>query len=65
MEDLPNLSMSMKTAVVFEQFRQIGSSTLLRKLFFAHKLDLMLDCTLTIISVIFNYAGPFFLKKIL
>jgi hypothetical protein len=64
-EDLPNLSMSMKTAVVFDHFRQIGSSTLLRKLFIANKLDLLLDCSLTIVSVILNYAGPFFLKKIL
>lgn len=64
-EDLPNLSMSMKTAVVFDHFKQIAASTLLRKMFFAHKLDLLLDFSMTVISVVFNYAGPFFLKKIL
>jgi len=31
----------------------------------AHSLDLILDFSLTILSIFFNYAGPFFLKRIL
>ena len=34
-------------------------------LFKAHSLDLILDCSLTILSIFFNYASPFFLKRIL
>jgi len=31
----------------------------------AHSLDLILDSSLTILSIFFNYASPFFLKRIL
>ena len=31
----------------------------------AHSLDLILDFSLTVLSIFFNYAGPFFLKRIL
>ncbi|KAG6905430.1 hypothetical protein DXG01_002786, partial [Tephrocybe rancida] len=39
--------------------------TLLRKLFTANSLDLFLDFSLTLVSVCFNYAGLFFLNRIL
>lgn len=64
-EDLPNLSMTMQTAVVFHRFRDLKSSTLLRRILSANGIDLALDGLLTLASVIFNYAGPFFLKRIL
>jgi hypothetical protein len=64
-EDLPNLSMSIKTAVVFDRFRQVVAGNLLRKILLANRLDLCLDFILTLVSVVFNYAGPFFLKRIL
>ncbi|WRT70588.1 uncharacterized protein IL334_007586 [Kwoniella shivajii] len=64
-EDLPKLSLTMQTAIVFDRFRQLKTSTLLRKIFLANKLDLGLDAGLTLIAVVFNYAGPYFLKKIL
>lgn len=64
-EDLPNLSLTMQTAVVFDRFRQIARSSLLWKIILANRLDLFLDFALTLVSVVFNYAGPFFLKKIL
>jgi hypothetical protein len=64
-EDLPNMSLSIKTALVFDRFRQISASTLLKKILLANRLDLFLDAALTLLSVVFNYAGPYFLKKIL
>lgn len=39
--------------------------SLLRKLWKANSLDLILDFSLTLLSVVFNYASPFFLNKIL
>ncbi|OCF31742.1 ATP-binding cassette transporter [Kwoniella heveanensis BCC8398] len=64
-EDLPVLSITQQTAVVFDKFRQVTSSTLLRKILYVNRLDLLLDGGLTMIAVVFNYAGPYFLKKIL
>jgi hypothetical protein len=64
-EDLPNLSLRMQTAVVFDRFRQVLGSSLLRRILLANKLDLAMDAGFTLVSVIFNYAGPFFLKMIL
>jgi hypothetical protein len=64
-EDLPNLSMTMQTAIVFHRFRELQSSTLLRRILSANAVDLALDGLLTLASVVFNYAGPFFLKRIL
>jgi hypothetical protein len=64
-EDLPTLSMTMQTAVTFHRFRDLTSSTLLRRILSANSIDLALDGLLTLVSVVFNYAGPFFLKRIL
>jgi hypothetical protein len=64
-EDLPTLSMTMQTAVTFRRFRDLTSSTLLRRILSANSIDLALDGLLTLVSVVFNYAGPFFLKRIL
>ncbi|WVQ85985.1 hypothetical protein IAT38_008153 [Cryptococcus sp. DSM 104549] len=64
-EDLPELSLTQQTAVVFERFRQIRTSKLVWKIFIANRLDLALDMGLTLGSVVLNYAGPWFLKKIL
>ncbi|KIR42549.1 ATP-binding cassette transporter [Cryptococcus deuterogattii 99/473] len=64
-EDLPLLSMTQQTRIVFEKFRQAATSKLVYKLFLANKLDMALDGSLTLVSVILNYAGPFFLNRIL
>ena len=64
-EDVPNLSLAQRSGIVFDRFRQVAASTLLRKIILANKLDLMLDLLLTLVGVVFNYAGPFFLKRIL
>nr|XP_018259698.1 ATP-binding cassette transporter [Kwoniella dejecticola CBS 10117]OBR81856.1 ATP-binding cassette transporter [Kwoniella dejecticola CBS 10117] len=64
-EDLPKLSLTQQTAVVFDRFNQLKTSSLLRQIFLANKLDLALDAGLTLLAVVFNYAGPYFLKRIL
>ena len=64
-EDLPDLSPTMQTAYLFERFRQLQGSSLLGRIFWANKLDLALDALLTLVSVVLNYASPFFLKRIL
>lgn len=64
-EDLPPLSMTQQTRIVFEKFRQAATSKLVYKLFLVNKLDMALDGSLTLVSVILNYAGPFFLNRIL
>jgi len=64
-EDLPPLSLTMQTSIVFHRFKDLSSSTLLRRILSANAIDLALDGLLTLFSVIFNYAGPFFLKRIL
>ena len=46
-------------------FSAIKRATLIRRLWAANSLDLILDFVLTYISVVFNYLGPFFLKRIL
>ncbi|RDB18199.1 ATP-dependent bile acid permease [Hypsizygus marmoreus] len=64
-QDVWGLSPTMQSRPIFIKFMTIKSSTLLRKLWTANSLDLLLDFLLTIVSVVFNYAGPFFLKRIL
>lgn len=64
-EDLPTLSLTQQTVHVFERFRLIKTSSLLKRIFWSNRLDLALDASLTLVSVVFNYMGPFFLKRIL
>ncbi|KAK8850432.1 hypothetical protein IAR55_004350 [Kwoniella newhampshirensis] len=64
-EDIPKLSLTMQTAVIFSRFKDMKSSTFLRRIFLANTLDVALDIALTILGVVFNYAGPFFLKRVL
>lgn len=74
-DDVPPLSVSMQTAPVYETFAReehvvtSGSKTkkrsLLVQLLCANSLDIFLDASLTIVSVICNYAGPFLIKQIL
>ncbi|KDR78080.1 hypothetical protein GALMADRAFT_224469 [Galerina marginata CBS 339.88] len=64
-QDVWNLSPTMQSRPVFVKFSSIYRSTLLRRIWAANSLDLMLDFSLTFVSVLFNYAGPFFLKQIL
>lgn len=55
----------MQARPVYKKFSSVKKPTLLRWLWTANSLDLILDFVLTYVSVIFNYLGPFFLKRIL
>ena len=63
--DVWNLSATMQARPVYMKFCTIKRATLLRRLWAANSLDLILDFVLTYVSIVFNYLGPFFLKRIL
>ncbi|KAJ7624560.1 hypothetical protein FB45DRAFT_84390 [Roridomyces roridus] len=63
--DVFQLSPTLRSRAVFAKFTSLGSPTLMHQLWTANSLDILVDLLLTIVSVFFNYAGPFFLKKIL
>ncbi|KAJ7508941.1 hypothetical protein B0H11DRAFT_2169002 [Mycena galericulata] len=64
-KDVWELSPNLQSRPVFLKFMSLKAPTLLRRLWAANSLDIISDFVLTIVSVIFNYAGPFFLKHIL
>ncbi|KAJ3486309.1 hypothetical protein NLI96_g4318 [Meripilus lineatus] len=63
--DVWKLSPTFQSRPLYVKFSKLQRSTLLRRLWAANSLDLILDFSLTYVSVIFNYLGPFFLKRIL
>ncbi|TDL21671.1 multidrug resistance-associated ABC transporter [Rickenella mellea] len=63
--DVWALSPTMQSRPLFIAFSRITRGSLLRRLLAANSLDITLDFVLTIVSVSFNYLGPFFLKRIL
>ncbi|TCD65581.1 hypothetical protein EIP91_002465 [Steccherinum ochraceum] len=65
--DVWNLSPRHQSRPLFLKwsFPSSQRSTLLRKLWASNSHDLILDFVLTYTSVVFNYLGPFFLKRIL
>ncbi|KII83783.1 hypothetical protein PLICRDRAFT_702353 [Plicaturopsis crispa FD-325 SS-3] len=64
-KDVWELSPALQSRPVFIKFSSMKRATLIRQLVASNTLDLFLDFFLTFVSVIFNYAGPFFLKRIL
>ncbi|KAG6908992.1 hypothetical protein DXG01_002481 [Tephrocybe rancida] len=64
-KDVWALSPTLQSRSIFIKFVTLPQTTLLRKLFTANSLDLFLDFSLTLVSALFNYIGPFFLKRIL
>ncbi|TRM65424.1 hypothetical protein BD626DRAFT_454236 [Schizophyllum amplum] len=60
-----NLSPSLQSRPIFIKFSSLRVSTLLQRIFWANSLDLIMDGVGQYFSVLFNYAGPFFLKRIL
>ncbi|KAI0634339.1 multidrug resistance-associated ABC transporter [Trametes polyzona] len=62
--DVWMLSPTMQSRPLHIKFSRT-SGKLLRRLWDSNSLDIILDFTLTYVSVAFNYAGPFFLKRIL
>ncbi|EMD39008.1 hypothetical protein CERSUDRAFT_104287 [Gelatoporia subvermispora B] len=63
--DIWELSPTLQSRPLFIKFSRTHRTHLLRRLWDANALDLILDFFLTYVSVVFNYAGPFFLKRIL
>ncbi|KAJ7173895.1 hypothetical protein C8R43DRAFT_1094036 [Mycena crocata] len=63
--DVYDLSPNLQSRPVFIKFTRLRTPTLLRKLWAANSFDIIVDFTLMIVSVMFNYAGPYFLKHIL
>lgn len=55
----------MRAKPLYIKFSQTKRNNLLRRLWATNSLDLILDFLITYLSVVFNYAGPFFLKRIL
>ncbi|KAJ7080949.1 multidrug resistance-associated ABC transporter [Mycena belliarum] len=69
--DVWPLPPNLQSRAVFAKFSALAPEegekglTLLRRLWRANALDIIVDFALTIVSVMLNYAGPFFLKRIL
>ncbi|PIL29150.1 ATP-binding cassette transporter [Ganoderma sinense ZZ0214-1] len=63
-EDVWALSPSMQAKPLHLKFSRT-TGLLFSRLWRANALDLVLDFVLTYVSVVFNYASPFFLKRIL
>lgn len=63
-EDVWPLSPIMQARPLYIKFSRTSGS-LMRRLWASNSLDIILDFVLTMASVVLNYAGPFFLKRIL
>ncbi|KAI0772936.1 multidrug resistance-associated ABC transporter [Trametes elegans] len=62
--DIWALSPTMQARPLHIKFSR-STGKLLRRIWATNSLDLILDFGLTYLSIVFNYAGPFFLKRIL
>nr|GAT50560.1 ABC bile acid [Mycena chlorophos] len=63
--DVWQLSPNLQSRPVFIKFSSLKLPTLLQRLWVANSFDIIIDFVLTLVAVFFNYAGPFFLKRIL
>ncbi|KAF7362379.1 hypothetical protein MVEN_00584800 [Mycena venus] len=63
--DIWALSPNIQSRPIFIKFSSLPQKSLLAKLWAANSFDIIGDFVLTLGSVVFNYAGPFFLKRIL
>ncbi|KAJ7057932.1 hypothetical protein C8F01DRAFT_1255822 [Mycena amicta] len=63
--DVWGLSASISSRPIFIKFSALRQNTLFRRIWAANSFDIIMDFLLTLCSVMFNYAGPFFLKRIL
>ncbi|KAI8989077.1 multidrug resistance-associated ABC transporter [Trametes punicea] len=63
-DDVWALSPTMQARPLHIKFSR-STGKLLKRLWATNSLDLITDFILTFVSVVFNYAGPFFLKRIL
>ncbi|CDO68600.1 hypothetical protein BN946_scf184996.g31 [Trametes cinnabarina] len=62
--DVWALSPTMQARPLHIKFSR-STGKLLKRIWATNSLDLIVDFVLTYVSIIFNYAGPFFLKQIL
>ncbi|KAF7362389.1 hypothetical protein MVEN_00585800 [Mycena venus] len=63
--DIWGLSPNIQSRPIFIKFSSLTQKSLLAKLWAANSFDIIGDFVLTLCSVFFSYAGPFFLKRIL
>ncbi|KAF7979956.1 hypothetical protein HWV62_40400 [Athelia sp. TMB] len=63
--DIWNLSPTMSSKPLFAKFANTARSTILKRIWAANKYDMILDMVMTCVGVVFSYAGPFYLRKIL
>ncbi|KAJ7175965.1 hypothetical protein C8R46DRAFT_1174662 [Mycena filopes] len=64
-KDVWFLSPTSRSKAIFTKFYGLRSKTLLRRLWDANSLDLLLDCFGTLGSVTFSYGSVFFLRRLL
>ncbi|KAF8150500.1 multidrug resistance-associated ABC transporter [Mycena galopus ATCC 62051] len=64
-KDVWDLSPTIQSRNIFNKFVSLPQTTLLMRLWAANSSDMIGDFIFTLTSVMFNYAGPFFLKRIL
>ncbi|KAJ7725290.1 hypothetical protein DFH07DRAFT_970902 [Mycena maculata] len=64
-KDVWGLSPTMQSRPVFIKFQTIQSASLLFRLLRGASLDMIIDFVGCVLSIVFYYAGPFFLKRIL
>ncbi|KAF9231441.1 hypothetical protein BU15DRAFT_90912 [Melanogaster broomeanus] len=64
-EDVWDLSPTVQSRPVFAKFSSITRLSLFQCLFAASSLDLVCDFLLTIVTIVFTYASPYFLRRIL
>ncbi|KAF8989421.1 multidrug resistance-associated ABC transporter [Cyathus striatus] len=64
-DDVCNLSPTLRSKAIFGKFFTINHKSLLLRLWAANSLDIFLDFIFTYISIMLNYARPFFLQRIL
>ncbi|KAL4065666.1 hypothetical protein V8B97DRAFT_2010327 [Scleroderma yunnanense] len=64
-EDVWDLSLTTQSRPLFAKFSAIKRRSLVRWIFAANSIDIMLDVVGTIVSIILQYASPFFLRRIL
>ncbi|KAF7982635.1 hypothetical protein HWV62_27065 [Athelia sp. TMB] len=63
--DVWKLSPTMASKPLLAKFTSTIRPTVLERVWAANKFDMMIDLSLTCVGVVFSYAGPFYLRKIL
>lgn len=63
-EDVPRLSPTQQTKIVFDSFRSVIASSLVWRIVKANRFDLLVDISLTFVACVLQYLMPFFLQMI-